>query len=331
MDKKNNYTDTQENGFFKGITDSYYSNTDIECAPNRTLLYSYHPDAKKPIVFRHYSHMIDGLRTFKHPKLIYRDCCTVYIFFRQQNVRHIINDETYAPCNGDIVILRKDSTFVPVFYSVEYVDYYEINIPEEYFDLISVSSPLHSLITGKENENRVFLSPSKESQDEIFQILKMADCIIEQNHKHKDFLIYSYLVRLFAFIDNNVIPEDENTKKLKSSPIIRSAAEYINENYLTISQIEEVANHCHISVSYLCRIFRKYLGISPTEYINSRKIIHAKHLLKKGVNVSDVSFELGFNSCNYFTDLFKKITGVTPAKYRSLLTNKTENISKGEL
>ena len=315
MNKKTKFKEAEENGYFSGIMNSYYTKKDITYAPNRALLYSYHPSAEKPIVFRHYTHMLDDVRSFKYPKKIHRDCYTVYVFFRQ-NVHLIINDETYAPQQGNIVILRKHSVFVPVFFSVEYFDYYEINIPEEYFDLTPFSSPLHSMFLKKENETHVFITPSKESQDEIFHILSKIDHIIEQNNKHMDFLVYSYLIRMFAFIDNNVVAEFENTKKLKSSPTIRKAIEYINENYLTISQVEEVATHCHISVSYLCRIFRKQLGISPTEFINFRKITHAKHLLKKEISVTDVCFASGFNSYNHFISLFKKITGQTPVKYR---------------
>ena len=320
MDKKKEFNKHEEHGYFKGIMESYHTKKDIAYSPNRALLYSYCLNAEKPIVFRHYTHMLDDVRSFKYPKRIHRDCYTVYVFFKQ-NVHLIINDETYTPKQGNIVILRKNSEFIPVFFSVEYFDYYEINIPEEYLDLTPASSPLHSLLLENENENHVFLTPSKESQDEIFHILRMADRTIEKNHKHMDFLLYSCLMRLFAFIDNNVVPEDENTKKLKSSPIIRKAIEYMSENYLTITQIDEVSNHCHISVSYLCRIFRKQLGISPTEFINSRKIIHAKHLLENGGNVTDVCFASGFNSYNYFIALFKKSTGQTPVKYRKSVKN----------
>lgn len=304
-----------ESGIFEIILKTYTAPKDIKEAPHRILISSYHPKAEKPIIYRHYHHILDNPNEFNSPKKIYRDCCTIFIMLRH-SVQLIINDEAYIPLPGDIVILRKDSTFQPVFLSMDYFDYYEINIPEEYFDLVAGFSPVHSLILGKDNKDNIILSPSDESREEIFHILKKIDHTLNQNHKHKDFLVYSYLMRFFAFVDTCVIPEIENTKKLNSSPIVRKAVEYINENYLTISQVEEIAGHCHISVSYLCRIFRKQLGISPTEFINSRKIIHAKHLLKKGHNVTNVCFASGFNSYNYFITLFKKSTGQTPVKYR---------------
>ena len=113
--------------------------------------------------------------------------------------------------------------------------------------------------------------------------------------------------------------EDCDIESNKFAPLIGTAIKYIDENYLSISKINEVSNHCYISESYLCRIFRRQLGISPIDVINSRKIIHAKKLLGNGYDVTDTCFASGFNSYCYFIALFKKATGMTPAKYRKAL------------
>lgn len=312
--KKENTGSVKDSASYKSILGTYSSKKDIQQAPWRTLMYSYCKNTQHPLIFRHYNHMLDDPRNFKVPQKIFEDCCTVFVFVRH-NIHLVINDEAFIPNTGDIVIIRKNSVFQPIFFSIERFNYYEINIPYKYFEMTDPSSPIHSIIFGKENRKNIVLSPSTESMNKIFHILKKADNIIEQNHKHKDFLVYSYILRLFSFIDTNVVPEVEHTKKTKASTTIKKAVEYISEKFLSISEIEEVAAHCHISVSYLCRIFKKQLGISPTEFINSRKILHAKHLLKNGASVTDVCFASGFNSYNYFISTFKKLTGQTPGKF----------------
>jgi AraC family cel operon transcriptional repressor len=70
--------------------------------------------------------------------------------------------------------------------------------------------------------------------------------------------------------------------------------------------------------SYLCRIFRRYMNCTPTEYINSLRLKNACNLLTYTPrSIVDVCFECGFSSVSHFNHLFKKYFGISPTAYRS--------------
>ena len=68
---------------------------------------------------------------------------------------------------------------------------------------------------------------------------------------------------------------------------------------------------------YLCKTFRKYLGQSPTEFINELRINHAARLLADSdLGISEIAFELKFQSLSRFYHLFKRQYACTPVEYR---------------
>lgn len=75
------------------------------------------------------------------------------------------------------------------------------------------------------------------------------------------------------------------------------------------------------SKSYICKIFKKHMGMSITNYITYQKIRHSIHIFnERNASLAEVCEELGFESVPYFNKTFKKMYGITPAKYRSTIS-----------
>jgi AraC-like DNA-binding protein len=67
-------------------------------------------------------------------------------------------------------------------------------------------------------------------------------------------------------------------------------------------------------------MFKNELGISPLDYIQRERIKKAKQMLSDPmINITEISYSLGFTSLNYFGRQFKKIEGVTPGQYRQMV------------
>ncbi|MDO5396349.1 MAG: AraC family transcriptional regulator [bacterium] len=77
------------------------------------------------------------------------------------------------------------------------------------------------------------------------------------------------------------------------------------------------------SPGHLNRMFKKYMGITPTEYINSLKLNYAKILLiTTDMPIINASFEAGFDNLSHFYHLFKSMYGISPGQIRK---NNTQN------
>lgn len=97
---------------------------------------------------------------------------------------------------------------------------------------------------------------------------------------------------------------------------------YYRDNRLIESgqpTIQYLADHCHVSPSYLSDLLSKETGRPAKDHINDFLIDKAKHLLMNSTDsISGIAYTLGFNYPHYFARLFKQKTGVTPKAYRQL-------------
>lgn len=110
--------------------------------------------------------------------------------------------------------------------------------------------------------------------------------------------------------------------KTKQSDIVfdkrlRTAIEYITENWDSRLSVAEVAKKCCVSESTIYHLFQKELGQTPIGFINSIRInIAIEHLENSNYSIATVSRTVGFNSENHFRKVFTELTGMTPLKYR---------------
>lgn len=92
---------------------------------------------------------------------------------------------------------------------------------------------------------------------------------------------------------------------------------YINSNYNEIHNIEQIADFLYISKFHLCHTFKKAMGITVIDYLNSIKVKSACNLITStDKGFLEISQLCGFNSSAYFSKVFKDIMGVSPSYYK---------------
>ena len=84
-----------------------------------------------------------------------------------------------------------------------------------------------------------------------------------------------------------------------------------------------------MSKDHFIRLFRKEVGETPVQYINHKKIEQAQLLLlTQDCSVKEIAYSLSFTDNSYFNRLFRKITGISPSKYRE--STKYPNTNNGK-
>jgi transcriptional regulator GlxA family with amidase domain len=82
--------------------------------------------------------------------------------------------------------------------------------------------------------------------------------------------------------------------------------------------LRELAKKHNVSYSFFRKMFKKYTGVSPGQYHLQLRITRAKELLiSTDKSIKEISYELGFQSIFYFSNMFKKKEGVTPSYFRN--------------
>jgi two-component system response regulator YesN len=103
--------------------------------------------------------------------------------------------------------------------------------------------------------------------------------------------------------------------------LVNRAINYLNYHYDRKISLKDVARELHLSKHYLCSTFKKETGENMSLYINKLRIEKAKKLLLEPDNrVKEIYEEVGYSNQQYFSKVFKKITGMTIMEYRKRIS-----------
>ena len=95
------------------------------------------------------------------------------------------------------------------------------------------------------------------------------------------------------------------------------AETYIRHNYSYPIQIGDVSKYVGIDRTYLYRLFMKYKGISPKQYLTAYRIMEAKRLLEDtGLSITETGLSCGFHDASVFCKSFLQAEGESPLQYR---------------
>ena len=128
------------------------------------------------------------------------------------------------------------------------------------------------------------------------------------------------LLNIFAqhlsMLSNQVVVQHDHSEP----PVITRAKEYIQEHQTENLRLGHVAKAVNTSTFYFCKMFKKVTGINFTDYLSRVRIEKSKNLLlNPNLRVSEIAFEVGFQSLTHFNRVFKKILGQSPTEYRAQL------------
>lgn len=153
--------------------------------------------------------------------------------------------------------------------------------------------------------------------DDLLFYLKML--VKEVNHKEEGFeticqnLLESLVLNLIRRTHNKIAiaPSKKVTKEC------RFVEQYIDEHFTENITLQKLSELTYLNKYYLVHSFKEYNGTSPINYLINKRITEAKHLLETtNHSVAKVAAAVGFSSQSYFSQVFKRETGMTPNEWR---------------
>ncbi|CDQ41619.1 MULTISPECIES: AraC family transcriptional regulator [Virgibacillus] len=161
-------------------------------------------------------------------------------------------------------------------------------------------------------ENFTYRYDDKDKMDSLFANVYYYSI----NNKHLAALGESYHI-LELLIDKH--QEDLRQGMSNSERYVQCALKYIEKNYSSSDlTVERVAKVVQLQRSYLFRLFKRHLNLSPKTYIIQTRLNKSTELLRKGSNtIEEIAYLVGFTNPHHFSRQFSKYKGMSPAKYRS--------------
>lgn len=227
--------------------------------------------------------------------------------------RYFINDSIYTINKGDVVVILKGTIHrtsynnektherIDCKFRTEFVNADEKLLTE--FETVFSDSPVISLAHAQ--------------RDHITHILKSIRAEYENPDDMSDInaraLIQCLMVLLIRL------------KRLQQSPVgfdpddslMQEAARFIRTNYAAPLTLDSIAAHVNTSPTYFSKKFKRATGFGCREYLVNVRLQEATQMLvQTGLSITEIAIACGFNSSNYFGDVFRKANGVSPAEYR---------------
>lgn len=223
------------------------------------------------------------------------------------------NGETSYIQTGDVYLILPSMSHAFVRDKSALCTHRDIIIRENFFREICdfIDPSLYSKFISGETPISAKLSPSKlnyfESQ------INMINQLLPTSLGQKKAIIKTFMVSLLEpFLTFNT--ERHFSEFPAWFKNLLSSFNMIDFMKQGLNKILEPLNY---DKKYLCRVFKKYMGITMTEYLNQIRLDYAINMIQTtNKNILDIAQELGFSSVSYFNVIFKKRYGITPLEAR---------------
>ena len=143
---------------------------------------------------------------------------------------------------------------------------------------------------------------------------------------------YAGLIRLLEIFSqqlsamaNGLMVQDAEAEP----PLVRRARAYIIGHQADPIDLDNVAKAMHVSTFYFCKMFKKATGLTFTEYLGRVRIEKAKALLlNPHLRISEIAYDVGFQSLTHFNRVFREITGEAPTAFRGNASSRTKELPR---
>ncbi len=238
------------------------------------------------------------------------DSCEIYVNLTG-NVNFIVEKNFYSVQPGDIVITKPYENHHCIYNDdsdhLHYWITFSCDENPELFDFF--------LERARGTDNLIRLPKEKL---EKFLVLCEKITEINPNYHISTLSVFFEIISYIASGLSKYKVQDSNQNLPQNVSRILS---YINQNYTSIKNINDLSSTLHISVSTLERYFKKHLNTTPKRYLEDKKLSNACILLSQNFSVTDACFGSGFEDYSHFIAIFKKHFHTTPLKYKKNLLN----------
>ena len=186
-----------------------------------------------------------------------------------------------------------------------------------------------SLITANKKLHERYIAPITNNRepdyflfsenDEITQLLLKIYLAKTDSSPSFELDVISLFQALWIQLYRRLLPSFQATEESADADLLaqRQMVSYIYQNYSAAITLEDIAASGKVCRSKCCQIFKKYMGQSPMDFVNSYRLECSQQLLERtSLSITDICLACGFNHQSYFTKQFRQKYQCTPKEYR---------------
>ena len=231
--------------------------------------------------------------------------------------RYFVNHTLYDMDCGDVIFVNAGD--IHKTQSVNSGDMYErylITFSHDFVTKVAPIIPPEQLMKCFEMKKTHIAAPNMHNFNSLLRKLEN-EC--RYNDDYNTQLCTIHLMELLVNLNKNSIQKNIRlTDDLTEyEDRIQSVCRYICNYYNRPINLEEIAKIAYMSPTYFSKKFKKVTGFGFNEYLNSVRVKMAINmLLETRYSITEIAMYCGYQDSNYFGDVFRKMTGISPSAYR---------------
>ncbi len=231
---------------------------------------------------------------------------TEFFYVLHGEGRFLVEDTTFPVRENDMVIINPNVPHTELSLADRPLEYIVLGIDGVFFSFHQPAAPEgYSVFSFREQRERILFYLST--------LLREA----ETDRPYRDTVCQDILEVLIILMIRLTDFGMEVASSRRASVVSSHVKRLIDERYQEPLTLDQLAEAAHVSKYYLSHAFTEDYGISPINYLIARRIEESRSLLKTtDYSISQVAGFTGFSSQSYFSQSFRRLTGMTPGEYR---------------
>ncbi len=246
----------------------------------------------------------------------YHDCYQLYYLYSGE-LYYFIKDKTYLVKPGNIVLIKNYDIHCTFTSSQKSYERLIIDFKKEFIrDMIPKETDVD--LFGCFERSIHLLKLNMQEQKRFEGIFNGMNKEYGSSMPGNTVCLKAQLIELLTLINRHTSGEEATADYASSAhKTVSEVTAYISAAYAQDLTLTDIAKKHFISPFYLSRIFKRITGMSFAEYINGVRIKEGEKLLvKTDMTITEIATAVGYKSCTHFGRIFKKLTGVSPSRYR---------------
>ncbi len=193
----------------------------------------------------------------------------------------------------------------------------EISLDAQPLEYIVLGISGIELATVKNSNGQFCILDHFESAD-VSSCLRNILREMELKNEGYEHICQAYMeILIIRLMRNTALTAQAEPPVISSNRQCAAIKRYIDLHFKETLTLSQLADEAHMNKYYLSHTFKREYGVSPINYLISRRIDESKYLLTEtDLSMSQIAHVLGFSSLSYFSQVFHKAQGISPMEFR---------------
>lgn len=251
----------------------------------------------------------DYLKGILMPVIPYRTTFNFVLFITNGHIKQYLENKEYNVEKGGVIFIKQGTITATI----------ELSDDAEGFFLAYENNIVSEQELPKHKTSIFFMPPFLNLDNLTYGTIKQLLTIMEQELWVNELNLNEIIITMLHLILVKILSTDSDSHhKSATRPMDLSLQfrDILFKYHRDEKRVTFYADKLSVTENYLNKCVKNVTQKSPKQWINEMDINYSKALLQSSKDIAEIAYQLNFHTASHFTQLFKKITGITPKEYR---------------